>query len=212
MLKDNIKIIAVAFFSTFLYFAPVFLKYIIPLNYFSGIIGFCYFISLVATHIALTIIGILALSFVIYKATQKQKQGKIVLFIAASFCSMVLLTSQNILLKKIILGDLPVGSNLLKFDTNKWKGNSSLDTTNDISRRGMMLKDVVQNVLPGKNKKEIEELLGPSLETNYFKDVEKDMIYFLDTERTSIFNIDSEWLLIWLDKNGKFDGYKIVND
>jgi hypothetical protein len=172
-------------------------------------IGFCYFISLIAIYIGLTTIGMIALCFVIYKAIQKQKQSKIVLFIAASFCSIILLTAQSILLKKIILNDLPVGSNLLQFDVNKWKENY---TVNDISHRSMMLKDVVLNILPGKNKNEIEESLGPSLETNYFKDIEKDMIYFLGPERTSVFNIDSEWLLIWLDKNGKFDRYKIVND
>ncbi len=209
MPKNNTGIVIIAFSCVFLYLAPLFLRYIIPLNFFSSMIGFCYFISLIAIYIGLTTIGMIALCFVIYKAIQKQKQSKIVLFIAASFCSIILLTAQSILLKKIILNDLPVGSNLLQFDVNKWKENY---TVNDISHRSMMLKDVVLNILPGKNKNEIEESLGPSLETNYFKDIEKDMIYFLGPERTSVFNIDSEWLLIWLDKNGKFDRYKIVND
>ncbi|MDI6756745.1 MAG: hypothetical protein QME32_01840, partial [Endomicrobiia bacterium] len=102
--------------------------------------------------------------------------------------------------------------NLLKFDSDAWKEKTSLETINGISRREMMLKDIVRNILPGKNKKKIAELLGQPSATTYFSDTGKDMIYFLGPERTSMFNIDSEWLLIWFDKSGKFDRYKIVND
>lgn len=212
MLRYNIKIITIAFFCTFLYLSPLFLRYIIPLNFFSSMIGFYYFISLLITHIGLTIIGIIALIFIIYKAIKKQKQSKIFLFIATSFCSMVLLTSQSIFIKKIILDDLPIGSNLLKFDSKIWKDDTSLNTRGGISIRENMLKDIVRNVLPGKNRNEIEESLGPSLKTNYFKDVNKDIIYYMGPERSSMFNIDSEWLLIWLDENGRFNKYEIVND
>lgn len=212
MLKYNVKIITIAFFCTFLYLSPLFLRYIIPLKFFSSMIGFYYFISLLITHIGLTIIGIIALIFIVYKAIKKQKQNKIFLFIATSFCSMVLLTSQSIFIKKIILDDLPIGSNLLKFDSKIWKDDTSLNTRGGISIRENMLKDIVKNVLPGKNKNEIEEFLGPSLKTNYFKDINKDIIYYLGPERSSMFNIDSEWLLIWLDENGRFKKYEIVND
>ena len=75
-----------------------------------------------------------------------------------------------------------------------------------------MLKDVVENILPGKNKAEIEKLLGQSLKTNYFRSVDKDLIYYLGPQRDSFLNIDSEWLLIWLDEKGVFERYKIAND
>jgi len=75
-----------------------------------------------------------------------------------------------------------------------------------------MLKDIVENILPGNNKQEIENLLGPSLGTSYFSSLNKDLIYYLGPERDGLFNIDSEWLLIWLDKDGKFERYMIAND
>ena len=66
--------------------------------------------------------------------------------------------------------------------------------------------------LPWKTKSEIEVLLGPSLETPYFASTGRDMIYVLGPERSSYFRIDSEWLLIWLDENGRFHRYTIAND
>ena len=78
--------------------------------------------------------------------------------------------------------------------------------------REQMLKHVVEKVLPGKNRQEIENILGPSLETDYFIGVDKDLIYYLGPERDGFFNIDSEWILIWLDENGKFKRYMIAND
>lgn len=75
-----------------------------------------------------------------------------------------------------------------------------------------MLQDVVDNILPGQPKEGIEDLLGPSLETSYFSSMDKDLIYHLGPGRDGFFNIDSEWLLIWLNKEGKFDHYLIAND
>ena len=75
-----------------------------------------------------------------------------------------------------------------------------------------MLKDVVEKILPGKNRQEIERVLGPSLETDYFRSPDRDLIYYLGPERDGLFNIDSEWLLIWLDEDDKFKQYIIAND
>ncbi len=111
-------------------------------------------------------------------------------------------------------GTLPTGSDSLAFDSKLWKQESSIEWQEDgVSEREKMLKDLVENVLPGKNIEEIEKLLGPSLETNYFQSIDKDMIYYLGPERDNYFgNIDSEWLLIWTDKNGVFLRYAIMND
>jgi hypothetical protein len=54
-----------------------------------------------------------------------------------------------------------------------------------------MLEDLVFNVLPGKSRVEIEVLLGPSLETNYFSSVDKDLIYYMGPQRDSFMGIDS---------------------
>jgi hypothetical protein len=75
-----------------------------------------------------------------------------------------------------------------------------------------MLRDVVTGTLPGKARGEIEELLGPSLVTPYFRDTKRDLIYFLGPERGSYIKIDSEWLLIWLDAQGRFHHYQIATD
>ncbi len=75
-----------------------------------------------------------------------------------------------------------------------------------------MLEDLVVNMLPGKTKDEIEDLLGPSIDTNYFSSVEKDFIYYMGPERKSFMAIDSEWLLIWVGENGIFERYSIAND
>jgi len=79
-------------------------------------------------------------------------------------------------------------------------------------QRQKMLADVVKSVLPGRTRVELEQILGPSLETSYFKSSGRDLIYVLGPQRDSYFVIDSEWLLIWLDKDGRIERYAIAND
>ena len=76
--------------------------------------------------------------------------------------------------------EFPNGSNLRKFDSAIWQNESSTEPDNNlISEREKMLKDTVENVLPGKTRSEIEELLGKSLTTSYFASINKDLIYWL---------------------------------
>jgi hypothetical protein len=77
--------------------------------------------------------------------------------------------------------------------------------------RQQMVGEVVQRLLPGKTRGELERLLGPSLDTPYFKTTGRDLIYVLGPERSFI-SIDSEWLLIWLDQAGRFRRAEIVTD
>jgi hypothetical protein len=74
-----------------------------------------------------------------------------------------------------------------------------------------MVDDVMQQVLSGKNRQQIEDALGPSLSTHYFKSSGRDLIYHLGPER-GWFGIDSEWLLIWLDATGRFHRAKLATD
>jgi len=110
---------------------------------------------------------------------------------------------------QLVPRELPPGSDLKKFDSSLWKSESSSDSIGGISAREQMLEDLVVNVLPGKNRSEIETLLGPSTETQYFADTDKDLIYHLGPERNALVNLDTEWLLIWLGQDGKFGRYRI---
>ena len=75
-----------------------------------------------------------------------------------------------------------------------------------------MLGDLVTRVLPGRNKEEIEDLLGESMETSYFRGTGRDLIYPTGPQRDSFLAIDSEWLLIWCDRKGRFERYEIRSD
>ncbi|PYN50206.1 MAG: hypothetical protein DMD94_27260 [Candidatus Rokuibacteriota bacterium] len=108
---------------------------------------------------------------------------------------------------------LPTGSNLQSFDRTMWRDPHSAEhVEGDITPRQKMLADVVKNVLPGRTRAELENILGPSRNTAYFKSSGRDLIYTLGPQRDSYFAIDSEWLLIWLDKDGRFSRYEIAND
>ena len=114
--------------------------------------------------------------------------------------------------------DLPFGSMDSKFDSSLWldeKSSSPIKHESGmlISERERMLGDLVLNILPNSSGGEIIKLLGPSLETNYFKSVDKDLIYYMGPERDSYFGgVDSEWLLIWLDEKGNFEKYALFKD
>jgi hypothetical protein len=112
-----------------------------------------------------------------------------------------------------IRGALPSGSHLQRFDSAQWKDEAASESAGgDISVRQKMLGDVVGNVLPGRDRRELEEMLGPSLDTLYFANTGRDLIYLLGRERDSMFGVDSEWLLIWLDASGRFERYQVWTD
>lgn len=116
-----------------------------------------------------------------------------------------------IALSQVIPSPLPSGSDLLKFDSSLWiRPESSHFVERDITPRQKMLGSAVA-ALTGKTKSEIEALLGPSLEPQYFTSTGRDMIYMLGPERGYL-TLDSEWLLIWLDENDRFLRYTIASD
>ena len=116
-------------------------------------------------------------------------------------------------LLRALPSSLPTGSHLQSFDPALWHDpNSSKYVDGDITPRQKMLADVVKNVLPGRTRVELEKILGSSLDTPYFKSEGRDLIYMLGPQRDSFIAIDSEWLLIWLDKEGRFKRYAIAND
>src|SRR5690348_8608700 len=54
------------------------------------------------------------------------------------------------------------------FDSSEWKAASTYGGDGTPTVRQRMVRDVVDHVLPGKTREEIEQLLGPSLDAPYF--------------------------------------------
>lgn len=101
---------------------------------------------------------------------------------------------------------------LIEFDRMVWIDPKSAElVSGDITPRQKMLGNVVEK-LPGKNRQELEALLGPSLDTSYFASTGRDLIYVVGPERDGFFSIDSEWLIIWLDPNGQYQRHAVVVD
>lgn len=115
-------------------------------------------------------------------------------------------------LANVLPSPLPTGSYDKKFDQTVWLEPKSADYIDgDITPRQKMLADVIKQ-LPGKNRTEIENMLGLSLDSSYFKSTGRDLIYVTGPQRDSLFAIDSEWLLIWVDEHGIYKRHAIASD
>jgi hypothetical protein len=174
---------------------------------------FLYLLTLPITFVALLIVacwGTVGLLLARRRHSAAQPNHRAMLIASAAG---LLLFAVVYALSGGIRGPLPAGSHLLKFDSVRWRQAASSESPHgDISVRQKMLGDVVSHVLPGHGRQELEQLLGPSLDTAYFADSGRDLIYLLGRERGSLFAIDSEWLLIWLDERGRVKGYQIRTD
>lgn len=107
---------------------------------------------------------------------------------------------------------LPSSSYIEHFDRSRWTAPGAADyVRNDVTPRQKMLGDVVERILPGATREQIEAQLGPSLDTPYFRSNGRDLIYVLGPER-GFFGLDSEWLLIWLESDGRFRRYELARN
>lgn len=211
MLKGHRKL-RLTFFTVILYFSILLVPKAYPAL---GGTKFFYLYFLTVLFLAPVIMGGVALwgligivISLIQKKRIRTNYRAAVIFAFATACAFVSI----LILLKGLPSRLPSGSDMMKFDPEAWKSPESLVyVDNEITIRQKMLKDVV-DILPGKTKDEIENLLGPSLETQYFQSNGRDMIYVLGRERDAFLGIDSEWLCIWLDANGKFLKYRITAD
>ena len=187
----------------------VFLDYILPVS------SFMFLFWLLANLVIFFMIvsGLISTVIIFINLFSKKKIHPFALIVSISMFTIVLFVC---LLKYVPLPlpvrPLPTGSDLLIFNSHKWKMKASTHSNKGISEREKMLKDLCEKVLPGESKSQIIDLLGEPLNTSYFKDINKDMIYFLGPERDMFFAIDGEWLLIWLDETGYFEKYKVLND
>ncbi len=97
----------------------------------------------------------------------------------------------------------------VRFDSAKWKARS-LDGDRMWPTRLRMADDLVDSKrLARATRQQVEELLGPPDETEYFKDW--SMVYWLGPERGT-FRIDSEWLVLRLNESGVVAEFELVRD
>lgn len=87
------------------------------------------------------------------------------------------------------------------FEETEWETN--------VESRDEMIDYLTSNILPGKEKAQIIDLLGEP-NTFYFKE-ENALVYNIGME-DGLISIDSKWLLIYLDENSTFKSYKIQTD
>ena len=103
--------------------------------------------------------------------------------------------------KKFALKDLPYGSNYMQFNSAVWK--DARHTTSEVRQK--MLKDLLTNVLPGKNRAETENLLGI-----HDRIYDGAVFYVTGENRKSLLGVDMELLEINFDENGLFKGYAVT--
>jgi len=207
----NRRILIIIFLSVFLFLSSSFLPRFAP-SFFSREIKFLYFLSIPVILLIIVLFGLISLIRLVIAKGRDNPPSKVSIVGVSLFLSFIILTPLTFAVHRYIPRALPAGSDMKSFDSAIWQSESSTDWNEGISVREQMLKDVVERILPGKSRQEIESALGPSLETNYFSSLDKDLIYYLGPERDGLFNIDSEWLLIWIDEDGKFKRYMIAND
>lgn len=112
----------------------------------------------------------------------------------------------------ILPNALPSGSYDEPFNRDVWLDPAAKPSIpGGATSRQRMLADVIAQ-LPHKSRSELEAMLGPSMDTPYFKSTGRDLIYVTGPQRDSLFAMDSEWLLIWLDEDGIYQRHAIVTD
>lgn len=202
----------IASLAVVVYFALLPLSRGFPIIGGSGLF-FAYFLSLPVALAALLALGIGGGTGLLYSRVRKhpfRPRHREYVFVACVGLSSFVLA---LALLRLLPRSLPTGSHLQAFDPAVWQDPRSADyVRGDITPRQKMLADVVEHILPNHNRAELEETLGPSLETGYFKSTGRDLIYPLGPERDSFMAIDFEWLLIWLDEENRFERYEIAND
>jgi hypothetical protein len=174
--------------------------------------GFLYTLSSLFVVPAILLLVVWSIGAVIVSRLRKRPIGRASRVIGHVAFAAVLSFSGFLVASYFIFGSLPSGSHLSAFDRSRWLDPMSAEyVKGDITPRQKMLAQVVAQ-LPGRNRQELEQMLGPSLETGYFQSSGRDLIYVTGPQRDSFVAIDSEWLLIWLDDMGTFERYAIVSD
>lgn len=119
-----------------------------------------------------------------------------------------------VMISRIMPRPLPSGSHHLEFDREAWSAKGATDyVTHEVTPRQKMLGSLVDQLTPQMDRTEIEEWLGPPAPPGYPHGADgSDLHYFTGLERDGMIGLDGEWLLIYLDENGKYSRYRIYTD
>ncbi len=193
------KIVLISSFAVFIFALPAILRTFMLLPFQSYLYYYIIYISLIILSGLIIIISITLLRFIKKTKSFFNKCLTISLYVFIILSAMLVI---NIILVKVLLNGLPIGSNYLKFNSKTWQSAYHDGTKN----RQYMIKDLTINILPGKTKTEIEAILGkPDIVYD-----SGEIAYITGLNRTYILSVDMEILQIYLDKNGLFDTYKIA--
>jgi hypothetical protein len=108
--------------------------------------------------------------------------------------------------------------NQIPFDEEKWKAwSEKIEFDNDHNPlptvRQMMIRDLIENILPGKSSEEIEAVLGrsPSHQDVFiYQNGEWNLIYLIGLYKRDFFDAHPELLIIVLSKDGIFKSWYIA--
>lgn len=98
---------------------------------------------------------------------------------------------------------LPSGSFEKKFDKDLWSDSVFVHSNQIYTERQKMVGDLINYILPNKNKASIIDILGTPLKNNIDNSGEM-IIYELGPERDGFMNLDTEILEIYFDKNAVY--------
>jgi hypothetical protein len=96
-----------------------------------------------------------------------------------------------------------------EFESTGWKTQSRDDGVMWPTRLRMVDDLLKRNLLGGRSRTQVEELLGRADDPPYFR--AWDLVYYLGPER-GLMGIDSEWLVVRFDGSGKVAECRVVHD
>lgn len=172
--------------------------------------GFFYLPALPFVLLATCLLVAIALVAWIFSAGESRRRWLVWL---ATFTTILVSAGVTFVAHTTLGRGLPTGSFVEPFDGQVWRDKSSAEYVNgDITPRQKMLGAVIAEVVQGGDKESIVEQLGPPDAVSFFSELSPSLIYCTGPQRDSFFRIDSEWLLIWLDEQGRTKRYEIRSD
>ncbi len=209
MIASKTTLLAYAGFSV--YFGLFLVQKIAP-NFAGTTLAFLLALSVFITLPTLVLLAVWSAGALVRERLFKKPMGRFSRSAGRIASAGIVTCAGFLLIGGLIATPLPSGSYDSPFNRELWlEPASTRYVKGGITPRQKMLGDVISK-LPGKNRAELEMMLGPSPKTGYFEESGRDLLYLTGPQRDTFFSIDSEWLLIWLDENGVYKRHAVVAD